>query len=97
MQQEAGRDVEVVYDTPKQERFPRARQRPSRPSRHDVEWKDVEPALSRPARPWDRPLPRPMGRRRGRTHGRGRTVTRSGASRVRGRTHGRGRGSRSTR
>ena len=61
----------VVHDSKgAQERFPRSRPM-RRVSRHDVEWKDVEPALTTPARPWDRPLPRPMGRGRGgRTHGR---------------------------
>ena len=65
-------DIDVVHDTPRREHWPRARNRPARPSRHDVEWKDLEPALSRPARPWDRPLPRPSMRqgRTGRTHGR---------------------------
>lgn len=98
---EADREVEVVYDTPKRERFPRARNRPPRPSRHDVEWKDVAPALERPARPWDRPLPRPT-MKGSRTHGRGPTMTRSGGgrdrrTRQRTRSHGRRRGSRSTR
>lgn len=69
----AARDLgshQVIHDSKgAQERFPRARPR-RRVSRHDVEWKDVEPALDRPARPWDRPMPRPMGK--GRTHGRGR-------------------------
>lgn len=71
----ASRDVQshtVVHDSGTKERFPRSRPI-RRVSRHDVEWKDVEPALTKPARPWDRPAPRPMGRgrgRRGRTHGR---------------------------
>jgi hypothetical protein len=71
----AARDVgshTVVHDSRGvQERSPRSRPM-RRVSRHDVEWKDVEPALYRPARPWDRPMPRPTGRgrRRGRTHGR---------------------------
>lgn len=71
----AARDIgthEVVHDSQgAHERF--LRTRPSRRvSRHDVEWKDVEPSLNSPVRPWDRPVPRPMGRgktRRGRTHG----------------------------
>lgn len=48
----------------------RFRHRSGRVSRHDVLWADVEPALTRPARPWDRPLPRPSAHRRARTHGR---------------------------
>lgn len=70
MRAEADRDVEVIHDTPRQERFPRARHGTARRSRHDVEWADVEPALARPGRPWDRPLPRPMAGARRRTHGR---------------------------
>lgn len=51
-------------------RKPRFRELPTRVSRHDVLWADVEPALTRPLRPWDRPTPRPTAGLRRRTHGR---------------------------
>ena len=57
----------VLDDRPRRKK--RFRHRSGRVSRHDVLWADLEPALHRPPRPWDRPAPRPMGRRR-RTHGR---------------------------
>ena len=69
MRLEADRDLHLVHDSPRREAFPPRRSRPMRPSRHDVEWKDVEPAVNRPMRAWDRPMPRPMGKK-GRTHGR---------------------------
>lgn len=46
----------------------RAKFRTAHVSRHDVLWRDVEPALTKPVRPWDRSV-RPT-RRRARTHGR---------------------------
>ncbi len=66
----------VLDDRPARRK--RFRHRSGRVSRHDVLWADLEPALSRPARPWDRPLPRPSARRGIRTHGQ-----RHGARRLR--------------
>lgn len=54
----------VVDDRPRRKK--RFRHRSGRVSRHDVLWADVEPALTRPLRPWDRPAP---SGRRWRTHG----------------------------